>query len=204
VNVESLTPERHAAAATVLADAFMDDPAWASVCPRGDRARRRFIRRTCLGTIKVSERWCGPSWCVVEDDELLAVLTGCAPGLWPPPYVRTLLMLLPGPALAGPRTLTRSLGANRIYDEQHPEHDHFLVWMLGVSPSHQREGLGRRLMTKALEQADEAEVPAYLWTGKPDNVPYYRSYGFEVFAEEPIPGGAPNWFMERPVPPPAP
>ena len=48
--------------------------------------------------------------------------------------------------------------------------------------------------------ADQAEVPAYLYTAKPDNLPYYRAHGYEVTDEVTIPGGAPMWFMERPVP----
>jgi predicted N-acetyltransferase YhbS len=66
-----------------------------------------------------------------------------------------------------------------------------------VSPAHQRSGLGGRLMREALAEADSDQVPAYLWTGNPDNLPYYRSHGFEVIDEAPIPGGVPNWFMQR-------
>jgi GNAT superfamily N-acetyltransferase len=154
----------------VLADAFIDDPGWVSVGPRRRRSRWRYIYRTCLGAIRVGERWCGPSWCVTEDGDPVAVLTGCAPGIWPPPELRTLLMLSPGPVLAGPLVLGRS-----------------------------RSGLGRRLMAEALARADEAAVPAYLWTSNPDNVPYYRSHGYEVIGECTIPGGAHNWYMERPA-----
>jgi hypothetical protein len=39
--------------------------------------------------------------------------------------------------------------------------------------------------------------PRPLLTGNPDDLPYYRSHGFEVFAEEQIPVAVPNWFMER-------
>jgi len=60
---------------------------------------------------------------------------------------------------------------------------------------HQREAL--RLEGDALAEADSDGVPAYLWTGNPDNLPYYRSHGFEVIGERRIPGGVPNWFMER-------
>jgi GNAT superfamily N-acetyltransferase len=195
--VEPLTPARHRAAAAVLADAFLDDPGWVAVGPRSSRARWRFIYRTCLGAIRAGASWCGPSWCIVEADEPVAVLTGCAPGLWPPPRLRALAHLFPGPVLAGPAPLARSLGAQRVIEAAHPAYDHFLVWMFAVSPSHQRSGLGGRLMREALAQADSDEVPAYLWTGNPDNLPYYRSHGFVVTSEARIPGDVPNWFMER-------
>jgi predicted N-acetyltransferase YhbS len=111
--------------------------------------------------------------------------------------MRALLHLFPGPVLAGPAPLVRSLGAQRVIEAAHPAYDHFLVWMFAVSPAHQRKGLGRRLMQEALAHADSDEVPAYLWTGNPDNLPYYRSHGFDVIGEALIPGGVPNWFMER-------
>ena len=127
------------------------------------------------------------------------MLTGCAPGLWPPPRMRALRHLFLGPVLAGPATLVRSLGAQRVIEAAQPAYDHFLVWMFAVSPAHQRRGLGRRLMAEALALADADEVPAYLWTGNPDNLPYYRSHGYEVIGETLLPGGALNWFMERPA-----
>jgi PII-like signaling protein/GNAT superfamily N-acetyltransferase len=193
-----LGPEHHRAAATVLADAFLDDPGWVAVGPRRPRARWKFIFRTCLGAIRVGARWCGPSWCVVEEGNTVAVLTGCAPGLWPAPRARALAHLFPGPVLAGPLLLVRSLGAQRVIEAAHPAYDHFLVWMFAVSPSHQRKGLGRRLMRTALATADADPVPAYLWTGNPTNLPSYNSHGFEIVGEAEIASGALNWFMERP------
>jgi predicted N-acetyltransferase YhbS len=109
-----------------------------------------------------------------------------------------LVRLAPGPILAGPAPLLRSLRTQRIVEKAHPDYEHFLVWMFAVSPAHQRSGFGRRLMSEALVRADGDGVPAYLWTGNPDNLPYYRSHGFEVIDKALIPGGVPNWFMERP------
>jgi GNAT superfamily N-acetyltransferase len=183
----------------VLADAFIDDPGWVSVGPRRTARRWRYIYRTCLGAIRIGERWCGPSWCVTEDGEPVAVLTGCAPGIWPPPELRSLAMLAPGPALAGPGVLARSLRAQRVFERRHPTYDHFLVWMFAVAPVRQRAGLGRRLMAEALARADAERVPAYLWTSNPDNLPYYGSHGYQVIGESGIPGGARSWYMERPI-----
>jgi GNAT superfamily N-acetyltransferase len=199
--LEPLTPSLHRGAADALADAFTDDPGWLSVGPRDPSRRRQFIYRTCLSTLRVAERWAGPSWCITEDGEPVAVLAGCAPGLWPPPSLRSLFVLAPGPMLAGPAVLARSLGAERVFESGYPDHDAFVVVIFGVRRSHQRKGLGRRLMGKALARAEEAGAPAFLWTSNPDNLPYYRSHGYEIVGEETtIPGGASNWFMERPVP----
>jgi predicted N-acetyltransferase YhbS len=107
--------------------------------------------------------------------------------------------LAPGPLLAGPAPLARSLQAQRVIEAAHPRYPHFLVWMFAVSPARQRAGLGRLLMNEAIAKAEEDEVPAYLWTGNPDNLPYYRSHGFEVIGEADVVRGAPNWFMERPA-----
>jgi GNAT superfamily N-acetyltransferase len=192
-----LMPEHHRSAAVILADAFLDDPGWVAVGPRSRTARWKFIYRTCLGAIRAGARWCGPSWCIVREQEPVAVLTGCAPGLWPPPQLRALRYLAPGPVLAGPGPLLRSLGTQRVIEAAHPTYEHFLVWMFAVSPSEQRQGHGGRLMREALAEADSDQVPAYLWTGNPDNLPYYRSHGFRVIGEAPISGGVPNWFMER-------
>jgi GNAT superfamily N-acetyltransferase len=199
IETEPLTAMHHQASARVLADAFIDDPGWVAVGPRDRRTRWRYIYRTCLGAIRVGARWCGPSWCVVQDGEAVAVLTGCAPGLWAPPRLRALFHLAAGPLLAGPAPLVRSLRTQRVIERAHPSYDHFLVWMFAVSPNYQRSGLGRRLMGEALKRADADQAPAYLWTGNPDNLPYYGSFGFEVIAEEPIAGGTPNWFLQRPA-----
>jgi GNAT superfamily N-acetyltransferase len=195
-----LERRHHGDAATVLADAFLDDPGWLAVGPRSERARRKYIFRTCLGAIRAGERWGGPSWCTLEGDRPVAVLTACDPGLWPTPRVRSGALMAPGPLLAGPAPLLRSLRAQRVIEAAHPSYPHLLVWMFAVSPDRQRRGLGGRLMAEALRRADAADVPAYLWTGNPDNLPYYRSHGFDVIGEATIPRGAPNWFMERPAP----
>jgi GNAT superfamily N-acetyltransferase len=199
-SVEALRRDDHESAADTLAEAFIDDPGWLSIGPSAERPRRRFIRRTSLGVIRAADRWCGPSWCVRDRGVVVGVLVGCGPGRWPPPQLRSLATMALGPILAGPAVLSRSLRAERHFEKAEPDYEHFLVWMFGIRPDHQRRGLGRRLMGAALAVADEARVPAYLYTSNSDNLPYYRSHGYEVTGDSTLPGGGPNWFMERPVP----
>jgi len=93
-----------------------------------------------------------------EAGEPVAVLTGCAPGLWPPPRMRALVLLFPGPVLAGPAPLVRSLRAQRVIEAAHPAYEHFLVWMFAVSPARHRRGIGGRLMREALSQENKVGI----------------------------------------------
>jgi predicted N-acetyltransferase YhbS len=74
------------------------------------------------------------------------------------------------------------------------------VSLLAVHPSRQRSGHGRALLSEALRRADEQGVPAYLDTANPANLPYYRSFGFELVGEDRLPRDAPIWHLLRPVP----
>src|SRR5262249_54453949 len=153
---ELLTPAHHEGAARTLAEAFIEDPGWLSIGPADRERRWRFVERTSLGGIRVAGRWCGPSWCICDDGAPVGVLVGCAPGRWPPPQLRSLATMAPGPIMAGPAVLARSLRAERHFERAEPEYDHFLVWMFAIRPDHQRQGLGRRLMARALAAADGA------------------------------------------------
>jgi ribosomal protein S18 acetylase RimI-like enzyme len=80
----------------------------------------------------------------------------------------------------------------------HPEEPHVFVWMLAVAPQAQRSGVGRALLSKAIERAEQLQVPTYLDTANPDNLPYYGSFGFDRRGQTQLPRGAPLWFMFRP------
>jgi ribosomal protein S18 acetylase RimI-like enzyme len=99
--------------------------------------------------------------------------------------------------LAGPGVLWRSLVADNAMHKHHPEEPHFYVWMLAVSPKHQRTGIGRALLNTALERADGFGTFTYLETAKPENLPYYSSFGFRETGVTTLPRNAPIWFMMR-------
>ena len=46
-------------------------------------------------------------------------------------------------------------------------------------------------------RAQEFGVPTYLDTAKPENLPYYGSFGFAPIGQTELPRGAPLWFMFR-------
>ncbi|MFF0342538.1 GNAT family N-acetyltransferase [Kribbella sp. NPDC004875] len=76
------------------------------------------------------------------------------------------------------------------------------LWFLGlaaVDPDHQRQGLGRAVITPGLTAADAERSPAFLETQDPANVRFYESLGFTVIAELELPHNGPmHYALYRP------
>jgi GNAT superfamily N-acetyltransferase len=197
VDVTELPRDRFDEASVVLADAYLDDPGWVAVGPDDRRRRHAYTRRVCRGALAVVASWGGRIWQVQRDGRVAGVLTSCDPGQWPPPQLRATAKQALGPTLAGPAVLWRSLVADSEMHKHHPEEPHFFVWYLAVAPRHQRTGIGHALLNTALARADELGSQTYLETAKPENLPYYASFGFRELGETTLPRGAPIWFMMR-------
>jgi len=77
---------------------------------------------------------------------------------------------------------------------------HWYLWVLGVDPEHQGQGIGSTLLRAGIERADTSGLPCYLETMNPDNVPLYEKFGFAIASEGNIPGSnVCMWGMLRPV-----
>ena len=103
---------------------------------------------------------------------------------------------MPAFLLAGPAPSVRGLRTNEIFLKAHPHEPHVYVEYLAVDPAAQRSGVGR-LLGSVIEEAAGRDLPVYLETTKPANVPYYASFGFQVTGEAELPRGARVWFMWR-------
>ena len=182
-----------------MADAFLDDPGWSAVGPDNPKRRHAYIRRVCSAVLSIIARRGGFIWHVERQGGVAGVLAGLDPGQWPPPQLRSLGAQALGPVLGGPSVLWRSLRADGAMHMGHPDEEHVFVWILTVSPTAQRSGIGRALLSTALARAEELGVPAYLDTAKQANLPYYGSFGFEPVGQTELPRGAPLWFMFRDV-----
>jgi ribosomal protein S18 acetylase RimI-like enzyme len=64
--------------------------------------------------------------------------------------------------------------------EAHPKQPHWYLPLLGVDPVAQGRKLGAALMAPALAICDRDELPAYLESSNPRNVPFYERLGFRV------------------------
>lgn len=62
----------------------------------------------------------------------------------------------------------------------HPDGPHWYLPLIGVDPTRQRKGYGTALMRHALIPCDRDQIPAYLESSNPDNIPLYQQHGFEL------------------------
>ena len=183
------------AAARMFGDAFVDDPGWIDTGPDSRRRRWQFARRVCGGEIRAAPRVGGRVLATFDDGVPSAVI------VWYPPEVRASLRLLaavaPGAVLAGPAVVRRGLLSQGVLDAGHPVEPHVFVSLLAVDPRFQRGGRGRALLNAAIAAAVRLNVATYLDTANPDNLPYYRSFGFALTGEARLPRGAPLWYLLR-------
>ncbi|MZD07285.1 GNAT family N-acetyltransferase [Streptomyces sp. SID5785] len=75
---------------------------------------------------------------------------------------------------------------------------HVYLWMIGVAPDRQGEGLGTALMAPVLERCDREGLPAYLEASNARSRALYERLGF-VFTGTALdlPGGPSMWPMWR-------
>jgi GNAT superfamily N-acetyltransferase len=62
-----------------------------------------------------------------------------------------------------------------------PKVDMSYLWFIGVLPSAQHTGIGSKLLTEIIEEADSKELPIYLETSALRNLPWYERFGFMVY-----------------------
>ncbi|HEV7231181.1 MAG TPA: GNAT family N-acetyltransferase [Bacteroidia bacterium] len=55
------------------------------------------------------------------------------------------------------------------------------LWFIGVSPEKQSKGKGSSLMRQIIEEHDN--TPIYLETSVPQNIAFYKRFGFDVYAD---------------------
>ncbi len=184
--------EETALIADILADAFADDPVMNWVIP-ANQLYPDFFRL-------IIERIFLPRGLVhLEKGERGAAL-------WLPPGEK--FDIPPGFGIAGlmlrlllrkgPVPLLRMPQQARIFDRHHPREPHYHLLFVGCRQAEQGRGLGSALLKRGTRLCDEQRMPAYLESSSERSMSLYRRHGFEVIAEEQLPGGGPKaWFMWR-------
>ncbi|MBD7918684.1 GNAT family N-acetyltransferase [Cellulomonas sp. Sa3CUA2] len=166
------------AAASVLAEAFVDDPVTGTLLggrghDRSARAHHLFVGllRPVIadGTVDVARR--------AGQDDVLGV------AIWEAPDAVTtiprLMAQLPSFWRAcGPDHLWRALVTKRAVDRYRPRPPHWYLQEIGVADAARGQGVGGALLDARLATVDGQDAAAYLESSTERNRRLYRRHGF--------------------------
>lgn len=186
-------------ASEVLAKAFQDDPAYTQLFPNLDE-RLHSLRRLWGGVLK---------HCLVYGEVHTTSLVNSAAGWLSPGNVEVTFwqMLRTGFALQRAvmrfekNARDRFLEVLDYLDGVHKDvikRPHWYLWVLGVDPSFQGQGIGGKLIEPVLARSDDEGVPCYLEAMTERNVAFYKKREFEVVSEGEVLGQEVKvWMMLR-------
>lgn len=80
----------------------------------------------------------------------------------------------------GLRRFPRFLRLVTATERRHPRDPHQYLFLIGVEPERQGQGVGSALLGGVLAECDAEGLPAYLENTNERNLPLYRRHGFEV------------------------
>lgn len=189
VSVRAAGPADVRPLADVLARAFYDDPPFVWMLPE---PRTRHIRaRRLFATILRSEALRhGGVEVAVQDGAIVGGTIWLPPGHSHPTTSQQLLSL-PGYIHA----LGRRLGPASVFlsalTRAHPREPHWYLYVIGVEPARQSQGIASSLLRSRLRRCDLDGQPAYLESSKVTNVPLYEHFGFRPTGTPALPDGAP-------------
>ena len=83
----------------------------------------------------------------------------------------------------------------------HPKQPHWYLFVLGVDPKLQGQGLGGKLLERLNERADRDGVIGYLETDRESNLRLYQRYGFQIVTDHTLARvrDLRLWTMVRPI-----
>lgn len=189
--VRALHVGDHARAGAVIGEAFHDDPPnlWVfggtkAIIPTFTKLAQLTYLPRGFGEITAGDEgatlWLAPG--AKKDLGLLATLSVAA----------TIFRH------GGLGAMRRGLAIDAAMKDAKPTVPHYYLFAIGVRPGFQGKGFGKQLMRGPLARADAEGMPVYLESSKAENIPFYRSFGFELTDEMTMPDGCPKlWPMWR-------
>jgi GNAT superfamily N-acetyltransferase len=180
----------------VLGRAFYDDPVMMWIVP-DDEARAKALPRGFAALSRYHFLARSASEVASRDGDIGAAT------LWDPPGQRKAsrleqLLMMPAMMWAFRSRSQATQSVMQVMEENHPEEPHWYLMVIGSDPAVRGAGFGQALMHSRLDRCDDEHAPAYLEATKPDLVPYYSRFGFQVRGEIKVPDGGPTmWPMWR-------
>ena len=180
-----------AEAARVLARAFVTNPINAAAFGADQLARNEAFFRSGLGLMK------GTKLVAMEGPRIVGMIHWIqSPGCQMAGLEK--LKTIPGMICAvGVRSALRVGNWLSVWEKHDLKSPHLHLGPIGVDPAMQGRQVGRRLMEQYCRALEKAGIAGYLETDRPENVAFYRRFGFETISEVPA-LGVRNFLMQRP------
>ncbi|MDA8394439.1 MAG: GNAT family N-acetyltransferase [Candidatus Dormibacteraeota bacterium] len=181
-----------AAASTLMARAFLDDPPFSWVLPAAETRERRLGRffSVAMKADAFGRRPLADVEVATMQGRPVAAAIWYPPGTWPPTLGHQ-LATLPGNIWAFGRRLGAASALARALGSAHPRRPHWYLAYIGVEPALQGHGVASALLRHRLAHCDGDHADAYLESTKSSSVALYEHFGFEPTGVAPVPAGAP-------------
>ncbi|MGC1467915.1 MAG: GNAT family N-acetyltransferase [Sphingorhabdus sp.] len=183
---------QHQAVIDTLSDAFMTDPALSFIVP-DEAARTKMLPK--LFALLVPDDANAGTVMRSGNDEAAALwrYPGMAKDAGGTSFALMWNMLrIFGFSIARASTVADALAAHL------PDGRYHYLHFVGVKRTHQGKGWGGAIIREGLARADADNLPTWLETATPENVPLYQRLGFVTQVEWDIPKGGPHfWGMMR-------
>jgi ribosomal protein S18 acetylase RimI-like enzyme len=190
VRISELLPEMQSEAVRLLAAAFVTNPLHIAVFGKGSLTKNEAFFRVALSSMR------GPKSVALLESRIVGVIhwtdsPGCQ--FSTVTKLRMTPRLVRGIGLLSAVRVGNWLSRWSKYDLQQP-HSH--LGPIAVAPQVQGRRIGRQLMDYYCGHLDQRRKASYLETDRPENVEFYRRFGFEIVQQEPVLGVL-NFFMVR-------
>jgi GNAT superfamily N-acetyltransferase len=193
VEIRELRRDELPAAIGVVARGMRDNPMYVAVFGADTRRRLQRLERFFGAYLPVMRRL---PFGAYHAGTLVGVLGLAVPEACIPPVAGG-LSILATVFLLGPDVWLRAARWFAAYERRDPHEPHWHLGPVAVDAGLQGKGIGSQLLEAFCALVDAERGMAYLETDKPENVQFYRRFGFEITDEATI-LGTPNWFMRRP------
>jgi GNAT superfamily N-acetyltransferase len=198
-DVERMKASESDAAVVTLARSFHDDPLFNFLIPNHLSQARAAL--TFMRSAVADARPFGEIWVARSEAKVAGVAVWLPPGRYPR-GARRETQYIARDMRSVPRLGRQFLVGTRLQTQMQRAHHrvevpHWYLMVVGADPAFQRRGAGTALLAPVLAQCDEDGVPAYLETQKPENVPWYHRFGFEVAEQLDAGRAPPMWTMRR-------
>lgn len=131
-----------------------------------------------------------------KEGTLVGIAGVAGPGQCRPSASESLRMLPRLLPRVGPASFGRMGRWQRVWKQHDPTDRHWHLGPVAVDRHLQRQGIGSAILEEVCARMDRQGSLLYLETDKPENVRFYKRYGFETIDQAPV-LGVTNWFMKR-------